>query len=185
MKRHTIVLCALMFVCSLASAQSYPPLLAGDQVVTDEIDVGATLISVWNVPWSIPNVNDDYVWFGTVEATPDVLTLRLFAIFTTDTLRYVGPAARDLRNGLVLPWDEDAGCYILLTPDENNPTTLMHFYAVTIGESSSFYEGHLVFTGHPPQWWEISPEHGFYQYDVFLFDWGSLRFPEPTIEHVR
>lgn len=181
MKRHTIILAAVMLLAMPAAAQ-YTPYFRGDHITIGETEVGAQLEIMENVPWSIPDPSG-YVMHGWLEATPDQLLLRFDLIYAgSPQLGYIiGVMSLEWRNGKAFPWVQDMGCYAQLYTPVDDPTR-MSFELVTVHAAENvayLFDGGLLFTGSPPIWWDLDPNRGLFGWRIQPFGdlfrgWESL-----------
>lgn len=175
MKRHTLVLLAVLLLAALPAAAQYTPYFQGDHVSTVEpIEVGATLVACDNLPWSIPASDYEYVWHGWLEAEHDELVLTFDVIYSVSRGAgyFVGIAPREWRVGKVFPWHDGLGTYAILYANPDDPTHI-GLEAVSIhGYYADLFDTGLAFTGAPPIWWDVDPEHWLIQWRIEPF--GNL-----------
>lgn len=148
MKRHVVVLLVLLAATTAATTVygqgGFPPEMAGDQLRLGPVCYFTTMVytGAYNLPWSTPDptgvVRQVEVFSG-----PDEFGL-------TDLF---------LGRRYELTWVPDCGCYATWTfpaPDK------IRFLSVTVtlfedAWTAVMREGQLMFTGHPPQFWEFDP----------------------------
>ena len=170
MRRHTIILFAALLLAGPAVAQ-YTPYFQGDQITIGETEVGSVLVACDNLPWSLPEIEENYVWHGWIEATPDQLTLRFDFIYETShyVAHLIGIAPREWREGKTSPWDDGMQAYARIYPNEDDPTRLGVEVVSVHGTYANLFDAGLVFTGAPPIWWDLDPEHWLIQWEITRF----------------
>lgn len=155
MKRFvTLAALALVLVLGVSSAeaQGYPPELYGDDIGDFLPSIGSMVwqyTAVWNVPYSIPDIVgfEQIVDVGINDVGGMTLTL-------PSGYSYLLTFVPDL--GSYASWtfvDPTTISFVLFAPRLYYPVGPM---VTTPGWYGEWYEGTLVFSGHPPQFWDWS-----------------------------
>ena len=146
MKRHIvlIVLLAVVMAASTVMGQgSFPPKMAGDQLHLGDLTLSTTMVytGAYNLPWSMPDIVGYEVPVA-VEAKG-----WWFLLVDVDTGREY-----------YMTWVEDCGCYaswVFTSPDKIKYVSMTITTYYGDNWTGTFRDGQLVFTGHPPQFWDF------------------------------
>jgi len=173
MRRHTILLFAALLLAGSAAAQ-YPTDFRGDQLAVERTEIGSLLIAEWNIPWSTPPVVYRLGFHGYIESTFDDLFLQfdvIYIVSNNGSIRVICPAPPEWRIGKTFHWDQAFGAYMIWYPDPSDPMKV-DFELVSIhgaDDLAYLFEGRFRFVGHPPQFWEVDPEHWLMQWEITRF----------------
>lgn len=176
---------SLLLLAVPAEAQ-YPADLQGDQLDLPPgvvLNAGALLLD-YGFPWSVPDIRG-MMMLGQLGANQGQADISFQYLYNADG-SYNGLAPLFWRQGVMLPWNEQLGCYALLTERPGEPFGEAHdFIALTVHVGSARGElriGTFRFTGHPPVWYDYGEGDPYQFFEVaqaLEFGLTAPRFPIP------
>jgi len=170
---------AALLLALPASAQTYPDELWGERV-----DGGGELVSILSearwCPYSFP-IDRDLGFIGNWASSFDQFEISYICLATVRGYYCVARAPADFVNGVALPWNEGAHCYLSW---DLRPDGLINFRAVVLLEGrGTLYEGCFeAGPGHPLPVFKFSSECTLLISDLYNADLPERAYSENWVE---